>query len=367
MSGRKNGGKSWLSKASYVFFVLILIACLGGLYYVSRQQKVQEQEELEKIVASEKLPEFDKAKVMGQEIDKNQENTIQEMPESPSQSEKAPVASSADHEKESSDVASVPTGEKVPSDAEQPRMKSSEGKADEVDTPAGQSPQDTEDAALTDKQETPQEQTVDQEPSQVEENTGEKSLDEQELNQVQESVQEQEPVQELEPVQEQESVQEQEPVQEQESTQEQKTPEPNQNQSGNEKSSPVQAENDSTVSPQAENTDQVVSDSDAKVQDSAVIILNGSYKNGVLDYWSQLLADQGFSSLYTGNYRGRAEQNTVIYTDNTEEAKAFLDIFPNAEIREGDIRNLFDFSDDAVVPQQLDYYVVIGIADALIS
>ena len=104
---------------------------------------------------------------------------------------------------------------------------------------------------------------------------------------------------------------------------------------------------------------------DADILDSSVLVLNGSYRNGVAAYWEAQLSGAGFQHLYVGTYAGQAEEKTVIYTQYPEKAQAFLALFPNAEIREGEPSAAFTVSNGN--PESRDFIVVIGIADASVS
>ena len=99
------------------------------------------------------------------------------------------------------------------------------------------------------------------------------------------------------------------------------------------------------------------------VREASVVVLNGSYRNGVASYWEQQLTQAGYQHLYTGSYGGQAEQQTVIYTAFTQAADTLKEIFPSAEIREGAPPAAYTLSVEA--PETIDFYVVIGLADAV--
>jgi hypothetical protein len=106
----------------------------------------------------------------------------------------------------------------------------------------------------------------------------------------------------------------------------------------------------------------------ADVKTSSILIINGTYKNGVAAYWEGKFREAGFNNLLTGSYSGKAEQVTAIYGGTKEQAESFKQFFPTAEIRDGDVPAGYTMADEAAQPPATcDFYIVVGIADAVNS
>lgn len=101
------------------------------------------------------------------------------------------------------------------------------------------------------------------------------------------------------------------------------------------------------------------------VKDASVLIINGTYKNGVASYWEGRFREAGYTNLLTGSYSGKAEQVTAIYGIDKEMAAAFREFFPTAEIRDGPVPAGYTMADETQQPaDNCDFYIVVGIADA---
>lgn len=114
--------------------------------------------------------------------------------------------------------------------------------------------------------------------------------------------------------------------------------------------------------------DEAAADSAPAVPDvktSSILIINGTYKNGVAAYWEGKLREDGYTNILTGSISGKAEQVTAIYGANKELAESFKQFFPTAEIREGNVPEGYTMADEAAQPPaSCDFYIVVGIADA---
>lgn len=101
------------------------------------------------------------------------------------------------------------------------------------------------------------------------------------------------------------------------------------------------------------------------VKEASVLIINGTYKNGVASYWEGKFREAGYTNLLTGSYSGKAEQVTAIYGTDKEMAAAFREFFPTAEIRDGPVPAGYTMADETQQPaDNCDFYIVVGIADA---
>ena len=261
MAGKKrNDGNLW-KDIGFVVGCLLLLAALGGIYYLHRVQKQAETERLQAIIANEQAPGINSSKILGDVIEETTQTSDAAGASGPSGS-----------------------GEAMPETAESPARSDEE---------PGQA-----------------------EPGQAEAET---AVPKEEAEQA---------AQPDSPAQETESSAEAEPEQEEE---------------------PDGAAGQETLS--------------GDVREASVVVLNGSYRNGVASYWEQQLAQAGYQHLYTGSYGGQAEQQTVIYTAFTQAADTLKEIFPSAEIREGMPPAAYTLSVEA--PETIDFYVVIGLADAV--
>ena len=264
MAGKKNsGGKGgFLGGISFFLLVLVLIAALGGVYFLHVRQNTMEEEKLEAIIASEKSPQISGAKVLSEQIfgeEEEEEEFVAAVPEEkpaeePVKAEPTPVLQSVS-----------PSNE-----AWQAAMPVSEG--GEVASPAGES---------MPVEETPFEQTT-----------------------------------------------------------------------------------ETAVDEEVKDSTPAVPD----VKTSSILIINGTYKNGVAAYWEGKFREAGFTNLLTGSSSGKAEQVTAIYGVNKEMAESFREFFPTAEIRDGSVPDGYTMADETTQPPaSCDFYIVVGIVDAVNS
>ena len=103
------------------------------------------------------------------------------------------------------------------------------------------------------------------------------------------------------------------------------------------------------------------------VKKASILIINGTYKNGVASYWETKLREQGYTDILKASYSGKAEQLTAIYGVDKAKAEAFKEFFPTAEFRDGAVPAGFTMADGSTPPTTCDYYIVVGIADAINS
>ena len=76
MSDRNKRGRRILSGFLYILAILALLGCLGFLYCYSRKQDDEEAARLEVIKANEQQPEITGAKIMGEEMEENEEDSL---------------------------------------------------------------------------------------------------------------------------------------------------------------------------------------------------------------------------------------------------------------------------------------------------
>ena len=263
MAGKKNSGGrgGFLGGLSFFLIVLVLIAALGGVYFLHVRQNTMEEEKLEAIIASEKSPQITGAKVLSEQIfgEEEEEEFVaadpeEEVKEEPAKVEPTPVLQEVS-----------PSNE-----AWQAAMPVSEG--GETASPAGEN---------VPVEETPSQQTT-----------------------------------------------------------------------------------ETTVDEGAKDSAPAVPD----VKTSSILIINGTYKNGVAAYWEGKFREAGFTNLLTGSYSGKAEQVTAIYGVNKEMAESFREFFPTAEIRDGSVPDGYTMADETTQPPaSCDFYIVVGIVDAVNS
>jgi len=346
-----NNRKNTIREVFYVLAVLVLIAALGGLYYLHTRQNRQQEEVLETIIASEQSPEINNAKLLSDAIEE-EESAQEVLPESEEQT--LPEKESPAEEQKTADASEAPAGEQktagtqeAPAEAgQQPQPAATEEQ--QVNTQAGAAKEqqaETQPAAA----ETQQAET---QPAAASENgkweaampvaagSGETA----------QSAQSAEAAQASQNVVPEQTAQNTEAAQDPTVSQ---SADASQNAAGQQEQIVIVDE------PAQESTDA------SGIQHSNIMILNGTYKNGVAAYWQGKLKEEGYDNLYTASYSGKAEQTTYIYTNNPEQAQALKEFFPNAEIREGDLPAAFTMSNGTTKPDSCDYYVVVGIADGV--
>lgn len=108
----------------------------------------------------------------------------------------------------------------------------------------------------------------------------------------------------------------------------------------------------------AESQPEAEAAAEEDIKDASILVLNGSYRDGVAAYWEQRLTEAGYQHLYTGSYSGQAEEKTVIYASSVQKAEVFKEIFADAEIREGEPAAAYTLNGTA--PETSDYIIVIG-------
>jgi hypothetical protein len=325
MSSRDNkNGNNRLKEFMYIVALLFLIACLGGIYFLSRKQNEEEKQKLEAIIASEQEPTILNAKLMSDQIYAEDE---------------ADEASSV----EEGDVSVHPeTSDRKDRTPDSESSKDSGNDAAHVSKDNGEA-----DHSNDVKDQTEKVQTADADSAQegaVEKTEGE-------------SVESQEPSQPKKA-----SGENQEPAQPEEESGEKAE------ETASEEPSDFRAHSDSE-SGDNDSQDQAASEGDllAGVKAQSVVVLNGTYKNGVAAFWGDQLRNDGYTNLFTGSYSGRAEQETVIYTDHDKaEAAVFADLFSGAEIRDFGQLGPYEISEGGIAPEHCDFYIVIGTADAAV-
>lgn len=120
-----------------------------------------------------------------------------------------------------------------------------------------------------------------------------------------------------------------------------------------------------TPFPSAEQEDAEESSASVKeLEDSTLLVLNGTGKAGVAAYWKQQLEEDGYTDVTPASYNLPVEEKTVIYTENPEKAQALLEQFPNAGFSEGKIQNGIEPAEGYPVPEDCEVYIVIGQQDA---
>ena len=244
MAKKKHGKSSVLKDFGFVFAVLVLLAALGGVYYLHRLQVKERKEELDRIISNEVAPGINSSKILSDVI----------------------------------------------------------------------------------------EETTQADTGVIEEGT------------------DSEPVAEAGGSHGQESVKDSAPQKKEDSGQEEEKP-------------AEEAAETEEVSETAEDADQGEAPQAADgIKDATVIVLNGSYRNGVASVWEERMKEAGYNNIITGSYGGQAEQKTIVYTAYPDQAEVLKEIFADAEIREGTPPAAYTLSGET--PEKCDYYVVIGLTDA---
>ncbi|MBR2765593.1 MAG: LytR C-terminal domain-containing protein [Blautia sp.] len=123
-----------LRDIAFIAAILILVAALGLIYYVSRKQDQAESERLETIIANEQSPQINNAKIMGEQIEAVESDGEKENGE-----EKSPEKSEED-DTVTDETASEAEDGSVPEEAAPESGAGSEGKAEkENETKEGDS------------------------------------------------------------------------------------------------------------------------------------------------------------------------------------------------------------------------------------
>ena len=345
-----NNRKNTIREVFYVLAVLVLIAALGGLYYLHTQQNRQQEEVLETIIASEQSPEINNAKLLSDAIEE-EESAEEVLPESEEQT--LPEKESPAEEQKTADASEAPAEagqQPQPAATEEQQVNTQAGAAKEQQ--AGPQPAAAETQQAEAQPAAAETQQAETQPAAASENgkweaampvaagSGETAQSAQSAETAQAS---------------QNAV----PEQTAQNTEAAQDPAVSQSADASQNAAGQQEQIVIVDEPAQESTDA------SGIQHSNIMILNGTYKNGVAAYWQGKLKEEGYDNLYTASYSGKAEQTTYIYTTNPEQAQALKEFFPNAEIREGDLPAAFTMSNGTTKPDSCDYYVVVGIADGV--
>lgn len=95
----------------------------------------------------------------------------------------------------------------------------------------------------------------------------------------------------------------------------------------------------------------------------SVLVLNGTQRPGVAGYWQEQLESEGYTDVMSASYSETVDEETVIYSDDIDMARPFLDYFQDASFELGTVEEGIEPEDGQELPEEIDVYVVIGKGD----
>lgn len=308
MSDRNKRGRRILSGFLYILAILALLGCLGFLYCYSRKQDDEEAARLEVIKANEQQPEITGAKIMGEEMEENEEDSL------PLENDNSDQSDGSDSSEPQKDTGAEDSAKSKPESGKKKNKAQEETVNQEPDADSAEAEAETiqeNSAAETEAAETQNVEIISDTETQA--------------------------------------------------------------------ARPEETTAESVAAPETEGSTEAttLTETDGKKQESSdtvesgdlkqetILVLNGSYKDGIAAVWQEQLQDLGYEKVVTGSYSGRVEMLTAIYTDIPGGAEPLLDAFPNAEIREGELPTTYTLSDGAENTDEIHYVIVVGIRDSV--
>lgn len=123
-----------------------------------------------------------------------------------------------------------------------------------------------------------------------------------------------------------------------------------------------QMDSDKDISTEA--TEQESEEGQMENADLTILVLNGTKLPGVAGHWRDALTEAGYENVTSATYEEEVKENTVIYTDSAKKAEEIRKLFPDCEVKEGEIDSGISLEDGERLPENIDLYVVVGMQDA---